>query len=944
MSSNLDRWTPSNGGTWHHRPKYRLIAGLAGVSVLAVAVAALAGLTAGGDKGANAAGTITAPTAGTPVCGVASILTGPSTAPAGAITVTAPASIQAAVDANPAGATFYLKGVFNNAGTITPKDGNSFIGAPGATLDGGGSTQFAFKAGNPWPNIADDVTIKYLTIQHFNAPDDQFTVNQDAGDGWTLANSTITLNHGGGMGLGSRGTIQDSCLKDNGQYGFSAFRCRAWGSGGCMTSTTITDLKLIGNEIRHNDTEDLAINRPGCGCSGGGKFWDVRGAQILNNWVVGNNSVGLWADTNDMDFLIQGNVIEDNFGPGLFYEISYNMRVIGNTFRKNTIGQGARRTDSFPDGAIYISESGGDSAAEAAARARGESWTRVNANQNILEIADNVFENNWNSIILWESSDRYCGSVANTSTGYCTLYFESHDSAKNGANMSSCQPQPASGMLDKCRWKTQNVSVHNNTFTMDPNVVGNGCTASNLKCGRNAIFSQWGSIAPYTGDAVSRKILFAQNNVFSQNTYRGTWHFTAFDQGMSSIRDWATWSAPAPANAVTAYSLWASPANGLGQDAGSTLDGSAPTPLPAPTPTTAPATTAATTAPATTAPATTAPVTTAPATTVVATTAPATTTATTVAPAPTTVRYEAESASSGGGARKSTTGTGFSGTGYVSNMVKGSYVSWGRVNAPAAGQATLAIKAMAPSNSAGGTLRLTVNGKTVQSALKVPASGTSATATDWANGVTVTATVNLRAGSNTIRLDRTTNSGSIVQVDFVDLTPPAAAPAPAPTVATTAAPATTAAAAPVTTLSNTASAGSTGTVKLEAEAGQLNAADAVTYGAGFSGTGWVTHMNSGSSITWSGVQGAGRTATITAHVTAPFSSSNESLAVFVDGTNVGTLSVPPTVRPNGDWTNWSNAVDVSVQVNLPAGAHTVMVQRPSAAGSGANVDYITVAA
>ena len=576
-------------------------------------------------------------------------------------------TVQAAIDANPAGTTFYLPDPrYRFTGSVTPKSGDTFIGGPATVIDGGGTAHAAFKAGISFGAnwvMADDVTLQSLIVQHFVSPNDQVVVNADAGDGWTFDRMTVQDNHGGAVMMGSRNTIMNSCLTRNGQYGFNTYRCRGYGNDGCTTSTTVTDLVISHSEISANDTDQLAITQPGCGCSGGGKFWDVRGARITDNWVHHNNSVGLWADTNDTDFLFQGNVIEDNDAAGIMYEISYNARIIGNTFRRNAIGQGVRRLaespgDHFPDGAIYISESGGDAAAEAAARAQGENWTQVNEDQGTLEIAGNTFEDNWNGVILWESSDRYCSSVANTSSGYCTLYHGSF--VPGGANKAACTDPVLTGVaLDQCRWKTQNVDVHNNLFSIDRDAVGRGCSEIDNHCGRNAVFSQWGVFPSYPAEMVQRKILFEQNNEFHRNIYRGTWRFSAFDQAESSVRDIRTWSAMAPEDASVNYALWNDPPDGLGQDAGSvhgslvilpptttttttttsSTEPSVPDEPPLPTSTTSPeATTTPTTGPTTTSvTTTTSPVTTAPpATTTVATAPPATTTVATAPPATTT--------------------------------------------------------------------------------------------------------------------------------------------------------------------------------------------------------------------------------------------------------------------------------------------------------------------
>ena len=746
--------------------------------------------------------TITPPASGPDlagVCGNTAELAGPSSAPAGSVTVPAGASIQNAVNANPTGTTFYLPGArYDLTGPVTPKTGDTFIGGPATVIDGGMVATSAFKAGvnfstTPW-GMADDVTLRSLTVQHVNAPDDQVVVNADAGDGWTLDRMTVQDNHGGAVMMGARNTIINSCLTRNGQYGFNTYRCRGYRNGGCATATVVTDLVIDHTEISYNDTERLAITRPGCGCSGGGKFWDVRGARITDNWVHHNNSVGLWADTNDADFLFQNNVIEDNDAAGIMYEISYNARIIGNTLRRNAIGQGVRRLaaspgDHFPDGAIYISESGGDAAAVAAARAQGESWTQVNADQNTLEISDNVFEDNWNGVILWESSDRYCSSSANTSTGYCTLYHRSF--VPGGSNKTACTGTLTGAALDDCRWKTQNVNVHHNRFAIDRAAVGNGCSETDNHCGRNAIFSQWGSFANYPGERVQRSILFNQANQFIANVYVGTWRFTAFDQAQSSIRASSVWTAPRPANALTSYSLWTTPAQGIGQDALSSFGGVAPQPptsststpattTPATTTpaTTTPATTTpATTTPATTTPATTTPVTTTPVTTTPVTTTPATTTPATTTPATTvpgttrtlgfSTKLEAEAAT-WSGLKQVNWGKGWTGTGWLTGWDNPGYVDWA-VTVPTAGTYAIGVRYVSPFMAA--NLDFSVNGTTV--ATKVPFAKTAIAKGDWTQwspAQTVARTVTLKAGVNHVRLVRPVGSPAGVSIDSLQVT------------------------------------------------------------------------------------------------------------------------------------------------------------------------------
>ena len=156
-----------------------------------------------------------------------------------------------------------------------------------------------------------------------------------------------------------------------------------------------------------------------------------------------------------------------------------------------------------------------------------------------VDIANNLIEDNYNGVTLWENADRFCGSAANTSTGYCTLVNPSV------AKLSTCSSRKIrkAPYYSDCRWKTQNVKVHHNTFKINR---ANFSNCSTKMCGRNAIFSNWGtypSWSPYKADKVIKAITFSQGNVFSDNTYVGTWNFMPLDTGRHI--SWTAWrSAP----------------------------------------------------------------------------------------------------------------------------------------------------------------------------------------------------------------------------------------------------------------------------------------------------------------------------------------------------------------------------------------------------------------
>jgi hypothetical protein len=167
---------------------------------------------------------------------------------------------------------------------IIPASGDTFLGAPGAVLDGRHSNLFAFTG------QAQGVTIRDLTVQNFGARGDssgQGVVNHDAGANWRISHITVRDSAGAGVILGPGNVLAYSCLKDNGEYGFQAVG---------------SHITVDHNEIAGNNTDNWEVLQPGCGCSGGAKFWEVNQATVTSNYVHGNRGPGLWADTNNRGF------------------------------------------------------------------------------------------------------------------------------------------------------------------------------------------------------------------------------------------------------------------------------------------------------------------------------------------------------------------------------------------------------------------------------------------------------------------------------------------------------------------------------------------------------------------------------------------------------------------------------------------------------------------
>ncbi|WP_034273125.1 right-handed parallel beta-helix repeat-containing protein [Haloechinothrix halophila] len=440
------------------------------------------------------------PGEGAAVCG--STQRGPAQPPDDAVVVDpdVPADLTTATQENPAGTTFWLATGTHILGNgeydqVAPKNGNTYLAAPGAILDGRETNRYAFTG------KAADVTITHLTVRGFVPPVNEGVVNHDSGAGWTLEHNTLADNAGAALMAGDKQVMRGNCFRDNGQYGLNA----------CCGE--ITDVTLERNEFVGNNVDDVEADNPGCGCTGAMKFWDIDGADIIGNWIHDNRGPGIWADTNNNDFLIEGNLIEDNDGAAIIYETSYNAVIKDNTMRRNAWVTGrefADNSDNFPVATIYISESGGE--------------PRVPARTDQIEITGNTLENNWSGITLWENADRFCNSAANTSTGACTLLV---DQPKR-CSRPGITDQP---LYDDCRWKTQRVDIHHNQFVLDPDVVG-----CRVLCARMAVLANFGTFpdwSPYQGDVVREAITYEQDNRWHANDYRGPWTFLAFDTNTS---------------------------------------------------------------------------------------------------------------------------------------------------------------------------------------------------------------------------------------------------------------------------------------------------------------------------------------------------------------------------------------------------------------------------
>jgi hypothetical protein len=498
-----------------------------------------------------------------------------TSAPSGAVIV--PAGDNSAVNFSTANTTYWFASGTHTIGTsqysqIQPADGDAYIGAPGAILDGQGKDISAF-VGTYNDTADENVSIEYLTIQNFIPNQSGGAVNANGNNGWTEKYDLMQNNTpGAAMMLGGDNVVSDNCLTNNGEYGAQGYSYVDETYENTFTGGA-TNITFTNNDVSFNNTQ-----RTQSGIEGGVKFWQNGNVTVTGNYFHDNyDSPGIWMDTDNAGFLVQNNYISNNGGEGLMYEVSYNADIVDNTFSGNAIING-QQNPGFPTGAIYVSESGGDS--RVASNYSGE-----------FNIQDNNFTDNWAGVVIYQNSNRYVGDGQDPGTlvppsGVDIGTWIKTDGPNNcPSNLTTTTPIDYHSL---CQWHSQNVTVQNNQFSFDPSdsIYGGKCDPATNSCGENGLFSDYSSTAAYPAYTECAAISNNQNNHFLSNTYTGPWEFNYFNQG--DIATWAQWTAGISNVESSGYNFGA-------QDAGSTYNSTpAPssTPTPTPTPTSTPVPTA----------------------------------------------------------------------------------------------------------------------------------------------------------------------------------------------------------------------------------------------------------------------------------------------------------------------------------------------------------------
>lgn len=233
------------------------------------------------------------------------------------VAVAAGSNLVTVANANAAGATFCLAaGTYNVTAAIPMQTGDKWIGSLGTTgvrlsiLTGNGTT--------PEMNVGNvsGVTLKNFIIEKFNPPDFGGRAAVRTASDWLIENNEIRFNAQRAVYHEKRAIIRGNFVHHNGRYGLTGFQA---------------DGSIIeGNDVSFNNTGGFSNAD-----QGGAKWATGQGLVVRNNHFHDNFHAGIWYDGNHFDSVIEGNLVENNTGHGIHFEINCSGAIRNNIVRNN---------------------------------------------------------------------------------------------------------------------------------------------------------------------------------------------------------------------------------------------------------------------------------------------------------------------------------------------------------------------------------------------------------------------------------------------------------------------------------------------------------------------------------------------------------------------------------------------------------------------------------
>lgn len=311
-----------------------------------------------------------------------------------AVMIAVGADIQATIEQHPPGSVFIIGEGVHRVQRISPRDGDVFIGAPGAILNGSrlltgfeaqgdywllrGQTDDRWTTGECLPdfprcNHAYDLFLDDQPLLQVASVDDlepntwffdydsdtiylaadpsnrvvelssQSTAfDSDADD--VLIYGLIVEKY---AGPGQRGAIR-ALNGDNWRIERNIIRLNSGGGVTVGNGTQVVDNQVVrngqigvsgigenilveSNEIAHNNFAGYDAGWE----AGGTKFVTSRNVILRDNYVHHNRGPGLWADGSNVDVIFEHNLVVGNAGSGIFHEISYDAVIRHNVVMYN---------------------------------------------------------------------------------------------------------------------------------------------------------------------------------------------------------------------------------------------------------------------------------------------------------------------------------------------------------------------------------------------------------------------------------------------------------------------------------------------------------------------------------------------------------------------------------------------------------------------------------
>ena len=329
--------------------------------------------------------------------------------------------IQPLIDASPPGTTYLIQPGVHRLQSIQPRDGDIFEGAPGAILNGAQVVDHFHRDGSFWVRqvasarlvplqptrvlclsggllcqypqdlflnnvllrrvesvremrsgtwyldgartiyIADDptsrmvelstapsafnsssnaVVIRGLIVEKYANPAQQGAIH-DTGKGWIIENNEVRVNHGVGLFLDSHASVRSNNVHHNGQLGI--------GGGGDR-------ILLEDNQVAYNNTLDFDYLGT-TGEAGGVKIVKSADLVVRHNFVHHNNGPGVWLDTDNLRWKVEGNRLSANREAGILIETSYSGTIRFNILEDEGYGIDPSKTSLWWRAGVMIQSS-----------------------------------------------------------------------------------------------------------------------------------------------------------------------------------------------------------------------------------------------------------------------------------------------------------------------------------------------------------------------------------------------------------------------------------------------------------------------------------------------------------------------------------------------------------------------------------------------------------